>query len=42
MDPDVGVAALVTVEVEVIFFLIFENNFFFCLIFLKYFFVKIF
>ena len=28
MDPAVGVAALVTVEVEVIFFLIFENNFF--------------
>ena len=29
MDPDVGVAALVTVEVEVIFFFqIFENDFF--------------
>ena len=39
MDPAVGVAALVTVEVEVIFFLIFENNFFLFNIF-KTFFVK--
>ena len=35
MDPDVGVAALVTVEVEVIFFLVFENDFF-CENFLKF------